>query len=104
MPTIVEHVESWYGRHLDRLKTEWATTSIQSYESSDPSCGKVEIRAESASIAATVTLWNSGNVTVLRLDLPTKRDSVIDDRKLSLAEDIELLLDSYFRQIASCAG
>ena len=103
MPTIVEHVEDWYGKHLDRLKTQWAATSIRSFESPDPVHGKVEIRAESASVAASVTFWNSGNVTVLRLDLPAKRDSVIDDRKLSNTEDVRLLLDSYFRRLASSA-
>ena len=101
MPTIVEDVENWYRKHLDRLKTQWAATSIRSYKSPDPIHGKVEIRAESASVAASVTFWNSGDVTVLRLDLPAKRESAIDDRKLSPTEDVELLLDSYFRQLAA---
>ena len=103
MPTIVEHVEDWYGKHLDRLRTEWAATSIRSLKSSDPIHGKVEIRAERSSVAASVTFWNSGNVTVLRLDLPDKGDSVVDDRKLSSREDVGLLLDSYFRQLSSPA-
>jgi hypothetical protein len=103
VPTIVEHVENWYEKHLDRLKTQWAATSIRSNNSPHSILGKVEIRAESESVAASVTFWNSGNVTVLRLDLPAKRDSVIDDRKLSPVEDVEFLLDSYFRQLASPA-
>jgi hypothetical protein len=100
VPTIVEHVEDWYGKHVEGLKTQWTATSIRSLNFRDPVQGKVEIRAESATVAASVTFWNSGNVTVLRLDVPAKRDSVIDDRKLSAAEDIGLLLDSYFRQLA----
>lgn len=36
-----------------------------------------------ATVAASVAFWNSGNVTVPRLDLPAKGDSVVDDRKLS---------------------
>ena len=103
MPTIVEYVEYWYGTHVDRLKTEWRTTSIRSFKSPDPIHGKVEIRAESASVAASITFWNSGNVTGLRLDLPTKSDSVMEDRKLSPTEDVGLLLNSYFRQLASRA-
>jgi len=99
VPTIAEHVEDWYGKHRDRLKTQWAGTIIRSFKSPDPIHGKVEIRAESPSVAASVTFWNSGNVTVLRLDLPAKGDSVIDDRKLSPTEDVGLLLDSYFRQL-----
>jgi hypothetical protein len=104
VPTIVEHVENWYGKHFDRLKTQWATISIRSHKSPDLAHGKVEIRAQSASVAASVTFWNKGDVTVLRLDLPAKLDSVIDDRKLSPSEDVGLLLDSYFRQLASAAG
>lgn len=102
-PTIVEHVEDWYEKHLDRLSSEWASTSIRSFKSPDPVHGKVEIRAKSPSVAASVMFWNSGNVTVLRLDLPDKHDSVVDDRKLSRTEDVGLLLDSYFQHLASPA-
>lgn len=103
MPTIVEQAEDWYGKHIDHLKAEWTAASIRSFKSLDPIHGKVEIRAESASVVASVTFWNSCNVAVLRLDLPSKRDSVVDDRKLSPTEDVGLLLDSYFRQLASPA-
>jgi hypothetical protein len=41
---------------------------------------------------------------VLRLDLPEKRESVIDDRMTTASEDIDLLLDSYFRQLAGRSG
>jgi hypothetical protein len=48
-----------------------------------------------------ITFWNKGDVTVLRLDLPAKTDSVVDDRALAESEDVALLLDSYFQQIAA---
>lgn len=99
MPTIAEYVEDWYAKHRDRLKAQWADISIRSFKSPDPIHGKVEIRAESPSVAVSVTFWNSGNVTVLRLDLPAKGDPVIDDRKLLPTEDVGLLLDSYFRKL-----
>jgi hypothetical protein len=102
--TIVQSVENWYGSNVDRLKTEWEALSIRSQASADLVHGKVEIRAESSSIAASVTLWNTGDVTVLRIDLPAKRDSVVDDRKIAASEDVGLLLDSYFRRLASPAG
>jgi hypothetical protein len=104
MNTIVERVEKWYGEHVDRLKSEWPTIRIQSLESADPIHGKVTIEAESASVAAMVTFWNKGEVTVLRLDLPAKKDSVVDDRAVSASEDIAVLLESYFRQLALPAG
>lgn len=101
VPNIVEQVEYWYGKHVDRLGTEWAATSIRSLKSSDPIDGKVNIRAVTPSVVASVTFWNSGNVEMLRLDLPNKGDSVLDDRKLLPTEDVGLLLDYYFRQLAS---
>jgi hypothetical protein len=100
MNTIVETVETWYGRSVDRLKAEWPTISIRSLEAADPIRGKVTIEAESTSVAASVTFWNKGDVTVLRLDLPAKKDVVVDDRTLSASEDVAVLLDSYFRQLA----
>jgi hypothetical protein len=104
VPTIVQSVENWYESNVDRLKTEWEALSIRSQASADLVHGKVEIRAESSSVAASITLWNKGDVTVLRLDLPAKREAVVDDRKVSASEDVCLLLNSYFRQLASPAG
>jgi hypothetical protein len=97
VPTIVQSVENWYGSNVDRLKTEWMALSIRLQASADLVHGKVEIRAKSSSVAASFTLWNTGDVTVLRIDLPAKRDSVVDDRKIAASEDVGLLLDSYFR-------
>jgi len=98
--TIVQTVERWYDANLDHLRPNWRDTSIRSYEPADPVHGKVEIRAESDRILASVTFWNKGDVCVLRLDLPEKRESVLDDRMTAASEDIVLLLDSYFRQLA----
>jgi hypothetical protein len=95
--SIVQTVENWYAENLDRLKTQWPTISIRSYESTDPLRGKVTIEARSDRIAAYVTFWNKGDVDAERMDLPEKRISVIDDRPLSLSDDVGLLLDSYFR-------
>jgi hypothetical protein len=99
-PETFSPLKDWYGKHLDCLNAQWAATSLRSFKSPDPIHGKVEIRAESESVAASITFWNSGNVTVLSLELPAHRNSVIDDRQLSIAEDIGLLLDSYFRQLS----
>jgi len=103
VPTIVQSVENWYGSNVDRLKTEWEALSIRSQASADLVHGKVEIRADSSSVTASITLWNTGSVTVLRIDSPAKRESVVDDRKISASEDVGLLLDSYFRQLAPAA-
>ena len=98
--SIVQRIENWYAENLDHLKLQWRTISIRSYESTDPVRGKVTIEAESDRIAAFVTFWNKGDVDAERMDLSEKRISVIDDRAVSSSEDIGLLLDSYFRQLA----
>jgi len=51
-----------------------------------------------------ITFWNKGEVTVLRVDLPAKTDSVVDDRVLSDSENIALLLDSYLQRLAAPSG
>lgn len=81
VPTIVQSVENWYGSNVDRLKTEGEAHSIRLQASADLVHGKVEIRAKSSAVAASVTLWNTGDGTVLRIDLPAKWDSFVDDRK-----------------------
>ena len=98
MPTV-QTVENWYAENLDRLRAQWHTISIRFYEPTDPVRGKVTIRADSDRIAAFVTFWDKGDVDAERMDLPEKTISVIDDRAVSLSEDIGLLLDSYFRQL-----
>src|SRR5215469_8886486 len=100
MRTIVQTVEQWYEANLDRLRPVWREVSIRSYEPADPVQGKVTIEAESDRIAAYVTFWNKGDVDAERMDLPEKRISVIDDRHLLPSENVGLLLDSYFRQLA----
>lgn len=100
LTSIVQRVENWYADNLERLKSQWPTISIRSYESTDPVLGKVTIEAESDRVAAYVTFWNKGGVDAERMDLPEKRISVIDDRAVSPSEDIDLLLDSYFLQLA----
>ena len=104
MSTIVQSVEKWYEANLGHLRTDWRVISIRSYEPADPVHGKVEIRVESDLIAAGVTFWNKGDLCAFRLDLPEKRDSIIDDRTISPSENIDRLLDSYFRQLAVRSG
>ena len=99
--TIVQTVESWYEANLERLKPDWQKVSISSYEATDPVRGKVEIRAGSESLLASITFWNKRDVCVICLKLPPKTDpSVIDDRVISPSENLDLLLESYFEQLA----
>jgi hypothetical protein len=99
--TIVQTVERWYEGNLERLRPNWREISIRACEAADPVHGQVEIRVESDSQAASITFWNKGDVCVLRLALPEKRDSVIDDRVTSPSESIERLLESYFERLAA---
>ena len=101
MNTIVERVTKWYEDHVDQLSAHWSMARIKSLESAHPVRGKVVIEVESATTVAMITFWNKGDVTVLRLDLPAKTDSVVDDRALAESEDVALLLDSYFQQTAA---
>jgi hypothetical protein len=102
LTTIVEQVAQWYAEHVDQLSAAWSRIEIGSHEPADRVRGKVLIEISSATTVATVTLWNKGEVEVIRLDLPAKGDPlVVDDRKLSAEEDVTLLLDTHFRQLAA---
>jgi hypothetical protein len=102
LTTIVERAAKWYEEHVHQLSTVWARTEIRSHEPADTVRGKVLIQVSSTTTLATVTLWNKGEVEVIRLALPVKGDPlVVEDRQLAGAEDVALLLDSQLQQLAA---
>jgi hypothetical protein len=61
--------------------------------------GKAAITVETQTTLASIAFRNQGDVTVLTIDKATRKESIFDDRKLTLVDDIESLLDRYFQQI-----
>jgi hypothetical protein len=61
--------------------------------------GKAAIAVETQTTLASVTFWNQGDVEVITVDKATRKESILDDRKLTSSDNIESLLNGYFQQI-----
>jgi hypothetical protein len=99
--TTVENVQKWYEAHAEHLSKSWKRHRFSPHESADMVRGKATLELESPTELASVTFWNKGDVTFIRLDLPSKRKepAVVDDRMLLPGEDVIRLLESYLQQL-----
>jgi|ERR1700732_603627 len=97
--TNVEQVEKWYAAHEERLARKCSVLRINTLTPLDEMRGKAAITVETQTTLASVAFWNQGDVTVLTVDRETRKESILDDRKLTPVDDIESLLDHYFQQI-----
>ena len=97
--TNVERVEKWYEAHERKLTPQCSILRIKTLKPRDEVHSKVVIEVETESTLASVTFWNQGDVTVLNVEKATGRESILDDRRLTVADNIESLLDGYFQQI-----
>jgi hypothetical protein len=52
-----------------------------------------------SALRTSVTFWNQGDVEVITVNKVTRKESILDDRKLTPADNIESLLSRYFQQI-----
>lgn len=95
----VERVEKWYEAHERKLTLECSILRIRTLAPQDAVGGKVVIEVETESTIASVTFWNQGDVTALMIEKATGKESILDDRRLTVADNIESLLDGYFQQI-----
>lgn len=95
--TIVEQVQDWYRDNVERVEPE-VKSAIRS-NLVDPVRGSVTIELETPSVLGTITFWNTGMVAVLGLHKETKKDFILDDRKLNPEENLPALLDRYVHQI-----
>jgi hypothetical protein len=101
--TNVEQVEKWYAAHEERLARHCSVLRINTLTPLDEMRGKTEIRVETQTTLASVTFWNQGDVAVLTVDRATRKESILDDRKLTAEDEIESLLNRYFQQIVQPA-
>src|SRR5260370_4679106 len=99
MNTIVEQIEKWYSENGRRWSTHDAHSRIRLMEGADQIHGKVVIELQTPHTVATITVWNKGDVEVLGVDKKSRKDWILDDRKLTAADDIAALLEGYFQEI-----
>jgi hypothetical protein len=97
--TNVKQVEKWYSAHEERLAPQCSILRIKTHEPLDEVRGKAVIEVETQTTLAMVTFWNKGDMEVITIDKVTRTESILDDRKLTAADEIESLLNRYFQQI-----
>jgi hypothetical protein len=101
--TNVEQVEKWYAAHEEKLAPQCSVLRLNTLMPLDEIRGKAGIAVETQTTLASVTFWNQGDVEVITVDKATREESILDDRKLASADEIESLLNRYFQQIVQPA-
>jgi hypothetical protein len=97
--TNVQQLERWYAAHEEGLAPQCSVLRMNTLVSGDEMCGKGGIDVETQTTLASVTFWNQGDVEVITVNKVTRKESILDDRKLTPADNIESLLNHYFQQI-----
>jgi hypothetical protein len=92
---IAEEVHSWFAENVLRLAQAFPILRYHAFETTGIQ-GKISIQVDGPAVAASVTFWNKGDVEALVLDKATHTNYPMDDRKLQVNEDVNLLLRSYF--------
>ena len=98
--TIVQHAAEWFGKHCQELSDAFPTVRFRLNDASDKIGGKVNIELALENIACTITFWNKGEVEAIVLDA-SKKEKVLDDRRLTAQDEVALLLASYVEKVSA---
>lgn len=101
--TNVQQLEKWYAAHEDDWRGECLVLRIKTLMPGDEMHGKGGIDVETQTILASLTFWNQGDVEVIAINKVTRKESILDDRKLTPADHLDSLLNLYFHQIVGPA-
>jgi len=101
--TNVQQLEKWYAAHEAGLARQCLVLRMNTLMPGDEMRGKGGIDVETQTTLASVTVWNQGDVEVITVNKVTRKESILDDRKLTSADSIESLLNRYFQQIVEPA-
>ncbi len=94
---IVPLVQAWYSQNEQRFSKRLLRSRYSFDAQDDPMRGKIHIGIETPAIIGSVTFWNKGDVDATALHKPSGRLIIIDDRPLTASDDVDVLLDSYFK-------
>jgi hypothetical protein len=97
--TIARQVEGWYAERKEDLAKVFSNVRIGSVNPDHPG-GEIGIAVEGPSIVASISIFNSGLITIPAIEKSSKRHFVLDHRVLAPDEDLALALDRYMEQIA----
>jgi hypothetical protein len=97
--TIARQVEAWYAERKEHLSKLLSNVRIGSAEPDHPG-GEIGIALEGPATVATISIFNSGLITIPAIDKLSKRHFLLDHRTIAPDEDLGVLLDSYVERIA----
>jgi hypothetical protein len=100
--TIARQVEAWYEQRKENLLKNFLRVQIGALEPDHPG-GEVGIGLEGAETVATISIFNTGLITIPALDKASRRDFVLDHRMLAPDEDLAETLDRYVCRIGNIA-
>ena len=104
MHSIVQQVERWFGEACPKLSQTFTKVNFLLMHAQDGVRGKVTIQVDGASVGATITFWNKGDVEAIGLDKEKKQEFSFDDRVLTADDDVPSLLKSYFDRLSVLEG
>ncbi len=94
---IVPQVQEWYAQNERRFAERLNKSRSSFHAPDDPMRGKIDIGIETPVVIGSVTFWNKGDVTAMALHKPSGRGIIIDDRSLTSSDNVNVLLESYFK-------
>src|SRR5437764_3752048 len=97
--THVRQVEKWFAQGGLRLSELFPELYFTVLHGTDRVQGRVIIQADGPLAGASISFWNKGDVEALALDKVHGREMSLDDRVLTIDDDVSLLLQSYFDRL-----
>src|SRR5437870_1625184 len=97
--TVVEQVEEWFTENCKWLSEVFPVLRFHLMQAKDPVRGKVAIGVDGPVVVASITFWNKGEVDASVLEKTKQKEQSLDDRKLTVNDDVKTLLHSYFKNI-----
>ena len=96
---IISRVQEWYAKNGRRFSQLFDAFDFRLMFVADNKRGKATIEIDSSSVVASITFWNKGDVAALLFNKRANKEYILDDRKLSPSDQVELLMDSYMRRV-----
>jgi hypothetical protein len=97
----VQQVERWFAQTESRISELFPETHFHVLDGADRIRGKANIQINGPLVGASISFWNKGDVQALVLDKAHGKTIAIDDRVLTMDDNISSLLRSYLEKLMS---
>ena len=102
---MMDELRMWFRANAARLKAPPLSARLRRSETEDETLTtplySASFDLESGNFIAAFGVWATGDLSVIIMDKKTKKEVVIDDRRIEKAVDIGAIFDHYCHQIIS---